>query len=242
MAFGKKKGEVEPSAPPLHEREEGNPYLSARKEYEDRYGSAIKSAARWRQISILITFLCMFFGAAMVWLAAQNKVVPYIVQVDEHGYAVTIKSAAEGAAADQRVIIATLGRILMDLRTVVSDSAAQKRLIDGVYACVARDSSTEGTISTFYRENNPYVLVKEKKQARIVNIRSVVPYESGGRKGTSWLVLWTEETTAGGRVVAKTDWRAIVQIVISPVRELREVLRNPLGIYITDLSIAKDLI
>ena len=31
-----------------------NPYLSARKEYSDRYGSAVKDAARWRQISILM--------------------------------------------------------------------------------------------------------------------------------------------------------------------------------------------
>ena len=30
-----------------------NPYLSARKEYGDRYGSAVKDAARWRQISFL---------------------------------------------------------------------------------------------------------------------------------------------------------------------------------------------
>ena len=242
MFFGRKK-EVERSAPPLpYEREEGNPYVSARKEYEDRYGSAIKSAARWRQISILITFMCMFFGGAMVWQSVQNKVVPYIVQVDEHGYAVTIKSAAQGAAADPLVVMATLGRVIMDLRTVVSDSGAQKRLIDGVYACIARDSNAEGTISTYYRENNPYVLVKEKKQARNVTIRSVVPYENAGRKGTSWLVLWSEETTAGGRVMAKTDWRAIVQIVISPVRDLSEVLKNPLGIYLTELSIAKDLI
>ena len=30
-----------------------NPYLAARKEYGDRYGSAVKDAARWRQISIV---------------------------------------------------------------------------------------------------------------------------------------------------------------------------------------------
>ena len=30
-----------------------NTYLAARKEYGDRYGSAVKDAARWRQISIV---------------------------------------------------------------------------------------------------------------------------------------------------------------------------------------------
>ena len=36
-----------------------NPYLSARKEYGDRYGSAVKDAARWRQISIFMLMLCL---------------------------------------------------------------------------------------------------------------------------------------------------------------------------------------
>ena len=41
-----------------------NPYLSARKEYSDRYGSAVKDAARWRQISIL-WFYCVLLLAGL---------------------------------------------------------------------------------------------------------------------------------------------------------------------------------
>lgn len=222
-------------------KETGNPYLDARAEYEDRYGSAIKASARWRQISIILSFVTLFFGVAMMWLAAQNKVVPYIVQVDQHGYAVAIKSAQEGAVTDQRVIMATLGRVFIDFRTVVSDSRAQKKLIDSVYGCIARDSAAEAVISSLYREDNPYLLIKEKKLTRQVNIRSIVPYESGTPKGKSWLVLWTEEILANGYIQEVQHWRAIVQIAISPVRDLELVLKNPLGIYITDVSIGKDI-
>ena len=221
--------------------ETGNPYLDARAEYEDRYGSVIKAAARWRQISIVLAFVTLFFGVAMIWLAAQNKVVPYIVQVDQHGYAVAIKSALEGSIADQRVVMATLGRTIMDFRTVVSDSRAQKQLIDSVYACIARDSAAEASVSTYYRDNNPYTAVKEKKHTKQAKIRSIVPYESGGAKGKSWLVLWTEETLSDGYIIDVQQWRAIVQIAISPVRDLELVLRNPLGIYITEMSIARDI-
>lgn len=237
-------GKTDNPTTPLDEtmkRESGNPYLEARKEYEDRYGSVIKAAARWRQISILMAFLCLAFGAMMIWLASQNKVVPYIVQVDEHGYSVAIKSAMEGAATDQRVVIAQLARAIMDFRTVITDGKAQKKLIDSVYACIARDSAAATTVGIYYRDNNPYTLVKEKKQARQVTIRNVVPYESSGGKGKSWLVLWTENTTADGRIVETAQWRAIVQIVISPVRDLESVIVNPLGIYITEISIARDI-
>lgn len=222
-------------------REPGNPYFEARKEYEDRYGSVIKAAAKWRQISFGMILLCLAFGGMMMYQAMQNKIVPYIVEVDRHGYAVTIKSAQEGSVADQRVIIATLGRIIMDFRTTVSDSRAQKKLIDNVYSCIARDSSAEVTISSYYREFNPYVLVKEKKQTREVNIKSIAPFQSGEGKGTSWLVLWTESLVDGGRIVERQEYRAIIQIAISPVRDLSDVLKNPLGIYITEINIARDI-
>ena len=44
-----------------------------------------------------------------------------------------------------------------------------------------------------------------------------------------------------GTVVAHTEWRAIISIAISPVRELGEVLKNPLGIFITEINMAQDL-
>lgn len=227
--------------PAKYERERGNPYFEARKEYEDRYGSVTKAAAKWRQISFAMIFLCLAFGVAMIYQSMQNKIVPYIVEVDRHGYAVTIKSAQEGSVADERVVIATLGRIMMDLRTVVSDTRAQKKLIDNVYSCIARDSAAEVTISSFYREHNPYELVKAKKQTREVNIKSIAPFQAGDGKGTSWLVLWTEALVDGGRVVQSQEYRAIVQIAISPVRDLSDVLKNPLGIYITEINIARDI-
>ena len=223
-------------------KERGNPYLSARLEYEDRYGAAVKTSSIWRRISAMMTILCVLFGGCMIWLASQNKVIPYIVQIDRHGYAVAIKSAQEGAAVDQRVVIATIGRIMMDMRTVIQDTRAQKRLIDSVYACIARDSPAEVKISTFYKDNNPYAFVKEKKLAKQVQIRSVAAFDGGAGKGTSWLVLWSEEITDGGRIVEVNQWRAIVQIAVSPVKELSAVLQNPLGIYITDITMTQDLI
>lgn len=222
------------------EKESGNPFLSARMEYQDRYGSAVKDAARWRRHSIILLSLCVVFACAMVWLAAQNKVVPYIVQVDRHGYAVAIKSAEEGSSTEQRLIISTIGRLVMDLRTIVSDSEAQKKMIDNVYACVASKSAAYAAISEYYNTNNPLALAKELKIGRTVNITSVTPFTQGG-KGNSWLVIWTEQTTNEGHVISAATYRAIVQTAITPVRELDKVIMNPLGIYLTEINVTKDI-
>lgn len=224
---------------PEGRREQENPYLSARKEYGDRYGSAVKDAARWRQISILLVFLCFAFGAVMMWLAAQNKVVPYIVQVDKQGYAVTIKSSQEGSVADTRIIIAALGRFVVNFKTIVTDMKAQKRMVDDVYAYLAKGSSAESAVSHFYQEHNPFTAAQDKRQpVTQVEVRSIV---QAGKGDKSWQVLWTEERLDQGNVVEHTEWCAIISIAISPVRELAEVLKNPLGIFITDINMAQDI-
>ena len=216
-----------------------NPYLSARKEYSDRYGSAVKDAARWRQISILMVLLCLAFGGTMMWLASQNKVVPYIVQVDKQGYAVAIKSAREGSIADTRVVVAALGGFFVNFKTVVTDVASQRRMVNDVYSYLAKNSSAETSVSQYYKEHNPFIATQDKREYTVqVEIRSIV--RSGG-DDKSWQVLWAEEKIDQGAIIERTEWRALVSVVVSPVRELEEVLKNPLGIFITEINMAQDI-
>lgn len=218
-----------------------NPYLEARSQYEDRYGSEVKNSARLRRVCMALIFLCVMLGSSMAWLAAQNKVVPYIVQVDQHGYAIAIKSAEEGSLTSTRVAIATLGRIIMDFRSVVADPRAQERLIANVYACVAKDSAAEQTVHAYYKDNNPYSMAKDKNMGKIININSISPFSD--KKGAgSWQVLWTEQTTQLGRVINVATYRAIITIAISPAGELDQVIANPLGIYLTEMHITKDML
>ena len=220
-------------------KEQENPYLSARKEYGDRYGSSVKDAARWRQISFFLIMLCVAFGALMMWMASQNKVIPYIVQVDKQGYAVAIKSSEQGAIADTRVIVATLGGFFVNFKTVITDVSSQKRMVNDVYSYLAKGSAAESFVSHYYQEHNPFVATQDRNRYTVqVEIRSIV---RSGSNDKSWQVLWSEEKLEQGTIIERTDWRAIVSIAVSPVRELEEVIKNPLGIFITDINMAQDL-
>lgn len=214
-----------------------NPYLSARAEYGDRYGAAVNEAARWRQISFLLLALSLAFGAMMIWMSSQNKVVPYVVQVDKQGYSVAVKSVEQGSATDNRVIIAALGRFISNFKTRLVDTYAQRALVNEVYAYIANDSSAQSVVSHYYRENNPFE-VREGVTTQ-VQVTSVLPI---GDIGRSWQVLWTETRLRNGEIRGVTEWRAILTIAISPVRELAEVLVNPLGIYVTELNMAQDVV
>lgn len=214
-----------------------NPYLSARAEYGDRYGAAVNEAARWRQIAFFLLMLSLAFGGMMIWLASQNKVVPYVVQVDKQGYSVAIKSAEQGSAADTRVVIAALSRFFTNFKTIIADTYAQRAMVNDVYSYLARDSSAEGVVNHYYRENNPFN--NKDGYTTLVDVKSVLAVGGGGM---SWQVLWTESRMRQGEVRSTTEWRAIVTIAISPVRELADVIKNPLGIYVTELNMAQDVV
>ena len=212
-----------------------NPYLSARKEYGDRYGAAVNEAIRWRQICFFLLMLCLAFAGMMIWMASQNKVIPYVVQVDKQGYTVAIRPASEAAGADTRVIIAALSRFITNFKTLVADPYAQRRMVNEVYYYLAGGSPAEGVVNNYYRSNNPF----ETKRSVLVEIISVLGV---GTDGKSWQVLWTEKDINDGNIMSTTEWRAIISIAVSPVQDMAAIIRNPLGIYVKELNMAQDIV
>ncbi len=227
MLFNKKKKKKE--------EEQENPYLSARREYGDRYGAAVNEAARWRQICLFLLMLCLAFGAMMIWLSSQNKVIPYVVQVDKQGYTVAIQPASEAAGADTRVIIAALSRFITNFKTVVSDPYAQRRMVNEVYNYLGSNTAAEGVITHYYHENNPF----EVQHTVLVEIVSVLGV---GTNGKSWQILWTEKRIHNGVVISSSEWRAIASIAVTPVQDMASIIKNPLGIYVVEFNMAQDIV
>ena len=235
--FGRKKNKkIDYEETEHQEKQQENPYLSARAEYGDRYGAAVNEAARWRQIAFVLLLLTVAFGGMMIWMSTQNRVIPYVVQIDKQGYTVAIRPASESSGADTRVIIAALGRFVMNFKTVVLDPYAQRYMINQVYNYLGSRSNAESVVSHFYSENNPF---QHNNRTRTVEIHSILPIGGGN---SSWQILWVENIMNGQEVVSSTEWRAIVSVAISPVRELGDVIKNPLGIYVTEFNMAQDIV
>ena len=212
-----------------------NPYLSARREYGDRYGAAVNEAARWRQICFLLLLLCLAFGGMMIWLSSQNKVTPYVVQIDKQGYTVAIKPASQASQTDTRVIIAALSQFITNFKSVYADKYAQRRMVNEVYNYLARGSAAENVVTHFYRDNNPL----DAKRTIAVEVVSVLGI---GADGHSWQVIWSEKDVRNGVVRSTSEWRAILSIAISPLQDMTEIMKNPLGIYVTELNMAQDIV
>src|SRR5438552_15107676 len=80
-----------------------NPYLLARRDWDERYGSLITRAKNWRVAAILCASIALVQTAGVVALSVRSKVVPYVVAVDSLGRQVAAGVVEESSAVDDRV-------------------------------------------------------------------------------------------------------------------------------------------
>src|SRR2546423_586010 len=55
-------------------------YIAARAEWNERYGSYIAQAYAWRLTALASLGVAFLAVAGVVWIGAQNRVVPYVVE------------------------------------------------------------------------------------------------------------------------------------------------------------------
>ena len=86
-----------------------NPYLAARWEWSERYGSYVRAAAAWRIVGLVSLTMATVATGYALYLSTTVRLVPYIVEVDKLGNAVSVGMPEQIEYADPRVVRATLG-------------------------------------------------------------------------------------------------------------------------------------
>jgi type IV secretion system protein TrbF len=207
-----------------------SPYVRARQEWDERFGDQIKGKNNWRLaafISMATTFLCV---TGMVAIGYRSNTVPYVVALDDVGRAVPVIPAKQVAVRDVRLQEAVVARWVTDLRMIVTDAVAQRRLVDEVYAQTGQNSAASATVTEFYSKNSPFDLLK--KQTVDASVESIVQQSS-----KTYEVTWTEVTRdLVGQFVASHRFRAFVSVTTQEVTDAKQALINPLGLYVTNLT------
>lgn len=208
------------------------PFERAMKIHEDRYGAMAADGRHWRRTTFGLFCLLTVSVFAMGTMALRSRVTPYVVQVDEHGYEVLIGPAEQATPADERIVMAHLGRFFRDHRTVLSETHAQEALIRRVMAMVAAGSPAESKATAFYQS------LAEAPAGRRgsvdCEVKAVLPMAKD-----SWQVDWTEHRYESGNLLETKSFKAVVTVDIEPTRSLSQVLQNPLGIYVVDFHVSE---
>jgi type IV secretion system protein VirB5 len=211
-----------------------NPFLAGRTEAAERYGHLSKNAAQWRRISAVLILCCAACVFSVIFMAGRVTVVPYIVQVDAHGYEIAVEPASP-SRIDARLMVAHVGRYVWSLKTVFNDPEAQLHLMNFVYNSTPVNTAAEKKYQEFFNANNP-VLIGETETVQVM-VNSVLSMSAD-----SWQAEWTEERyTLGGDKVNTKHCRGIFSTAVVTPNAMREVLQNPLGIFITDFNFSEIL-
>ncbi|MDP1773603.1 MAG: VirB8/TrbF family protein [Methylobacter sp.] len=220
-----------------------NPYFNARRSWNDN----VKALAVERQTLILLALLALLVGLAgvggMTYIGSQTKFVPHIIQVDKLGQALAI-GPAEGLnnANKQLVVRARLASFISDARIVTPDSQVQADAVYRVYASITQSDPAMEKMNHWYNSSEqarPFV--RAQKETVSVQIDSALPLSD-----ETWQLDWTETTRdrQGFEVKPPEKWRALVTVyLVSPTHETTEeqLFKNPLGIYVKDVSWSKQL-
>ncbi len=212
-----------------------NPYLAARREWDERYGHLISRERNWRLMAMLSGLVALLAVAGVIRLSTRSRVVPFVIAVDSLGRTVAAGAAEQASPFDDRLKRATLFNWVEDLRTVTTDGIAQRKAIDRVYAHVASGGQAQAFISEFYRADPPQK--RAASETVSVEVRSVLPTSD-----RTFEVEWIETTRdLYGAVKSQDHWKGAFTVAINPPNDERLARINPLGIYVTNASWGKVL-
>lgn len=214
--------------------EEPNPFLAARREFTSVFMDQARARRNWQLCAQGLLLLLAALLAAYIRLASETRITPYVVEVDRFGQALAFGPAERLRPTDGRLFTYQLAVFIRSLRTVTSDFAAQRELLDAGYAFAAGPARVALDAWFLDPAHDPRLL--GSRLTRQIEVTAVLPLP----RSRTWKVSWreTERPLSPGSPgqVRSAAWEAFLAVEHEPPTTTAGILRNPLGIYVTDLS------
>jgi len=213
-------------------------YLQARREWDERYGDLVLGKRNWQIASAGLMLLSLVLALGIVWMGARSKVIPYIVEVDKLGYAITIPTALTASntpATVERMKRYEIAAFIRNARSVCSDPVVEQNMLNDLLAH-AHGAANKFLESYFHADDfakNPFQIMKH--QTVTVQIESILQASA-----MSYEVRWSERALdMNGAPLGTTRWDAILETDVQPQNSTDTVISNPLGFYVTRISWAE---
>lgn len=212
-----------------------NPYLAARAEWNERYGSFVRQARLWQGVGILSLILAIGGTGYALYLSSQSKILPYVVEVDRLGNAQAGTYAPSGQYTEARVIKASISDFISNWRGVTVDGRLQKDRINKLYSYLSNSDPATAKLNTYFRDQGGDPFQRARTRTVSVGIQSLNRISD-----ESYQVDWSEvEYDRDGHEQGHRRFRAIISIAIIPPTSEQLIMRNPVGLYVTDYDLTE---
>jgi type IV secretion system protein VirB5 len=219
-----------------------NPYLNARRSWNEHVGGMVASRQSWQVLGILSLLIALAAVGGIVHIGSQSKFIPYVVEVDKLGQAVGVRAAQTAQSADPRVIRASVASFISDARLVTPDVALQRASVLRVYAMLAPNDPATAKMNEWLNGTESSSPFKRAENEMVsIEIQSVLP-----QTDSTWQVDWMETVRDRQGVLKGQPFRmrALVGVyLLPPTSDITEdqLNQNPLRIFIGNFSWSKQV-
>ena len=204
-------------------------YEKAKAAWDGRMGNARVQAYNWRIIAFLLLLVLAISIAGNIYLGAQSKVIPYVVEVRPSGEA-SVLGTASGlkGQAQERAIAFFLSRFVMLAREIPADAVLIRDNMNKLFQLVSMQG--KALLTNKFKEKSPSNEFMEKNRA--LKIASVLAVSEG-----VYQVDWFEaEYDKQGQKMAEYPMRGTFKIALLEPKSEGQIRENPLGIFIDYFS------
>jgi type IV secretion system protein TrbF len=194
-------------------------------------GLSLAHARNWRRMAFANLLVAAFLGAGW-WMQSQQAVVkPFVVEVSQWGQTQRI-TALDGRYEPTQ---AQVGRALADwirnIRGKSVDPVVIRQNWLAAYDLVTPRAAS--FLNGWAQTHDPFAEVG--REAVSVEVLNVVR-----RSDRTYDLQWRETRFVNGQQASQARWRALITFRLQPPRTEAELLKNPLGIRIEDVSWTPD--
>ena len=213
-----------------------NPYVEARREWDERYADLVLGKRNWQMAAGGLLAATLTLASGIVWLSTRSRYIPYVVEVDKLGYALTVPNPLTPASAPDvatRMQRYELAAFIRDARSVSSDPQLEHHILNSLLAHVR--GAADKFLDMYYHSDsfahNPFKVAES--QTVTVQIDSILQISPA-----SYQVRWSEQRhdLSGVPLGAASHWEAMLQTEIVPPKSDESIVSNPLGFYVTQIS------
>lgn len=207
------------------------PYQRAGQIWDDRMGLSLAHARNWRRMALANLVLAGFLGAGW-WVQAERAVVkPFVVEVSDWGETQKITALDGRYEPTQAQIGYALAGWIRDVRSKSIDPIVLRQNWLRAYDLTTPRAAS--FLNVWAQAHDPFAEVG--REAVNVEVLNVVR-----RSERSWDLQWRETRFLNGQQAGAQRWRALITTTIRPPRTEAELMKNPFGLKIEDISWTPD--
>jgi type IV secretion system protein VirB5 len=206
---------------------QATPYQRAAQVWDERMGLTLAHARNWRRLAFANLALAAFLGAGWWMQARQSVVKPFVVEVAAWGQTERITPIGDRYEPTDAQAGYALAEWIRDVRSKSTDPIVIRQ--DWLKAYDLVTPRAAAFLNAWAQTHDPFA--QAGQEAVSVEVLNVVR-----RSARTFDLQWRETRFVNGQQAGQERWRALITTRLQPPRNEAELMKDPLGIKIEDVS------